>query len=183
LKDGGEFYFSDVYADRRVPNSVRNDPVLYGECLGGALYWNDLLRLAYRQGFTDPRLITDQPLTITNSELASRIGNLRFFSATYRLFKLEGLETSCEDYGQAVIYSGNIPEHTDRFVLDKHHNIEAGKVFPVCGNTWRMLHDTRFATHFNFVGDFTRHFGIFPSCGSALPFDTILNTKVISACC
>ncbi|MCK5715617.1 MAG: methyltransferase domain-containing protein, partial [Nitrosomonadaceae bacterium] len=183
LKDGGEFYFSDVYADRRVPNSVRNDPVLYGECLGGALYWNDFLRLAYRQGFTDPRLITDQPLTITNSELASRIGSLRFFSATYRLFKLEGLETSCEDYGQAVIYSGNIPEHTDRFVLDKHHNIEAGKVFPVCGNTWRMLHDTRFATHFNFVGDFTRHFGIFPGCGSALPFDTILNTKVISACC
>ena len=182
-KDGGEFNISDVYADRRVPNSVRNDPVLYGECLGGALYWNDLLRLAYRQGFTDPRLITDQPLTITNSELASRIGSLRFFSATYRLFKLEGLETSCEDYGQAVIYSGNIPEHTDRFVLDKHHNIEAGKVFPVCGNTWRMLHDTRFATHFNFVGDFTRHFGIFPGCGSALPFDTILNTKVISACC
>jgi hypothetical protein len=53
----------------------------------------------------------------------------------------------------------------------------------VCGNTWRMLHDTRFATHFNFIGDFTRHFGIFPGCGSALPFDTILNTKVISACC
>ncbi len=183
LKDGGEFYFSDVYADRRVPDSVRNDPVLYGECLGGALYWNDLLRLAYRQGFTDPRLVTDQPLTITNSELASRIGSLHFFSATYRLFKLEGLETSCEDYGQAVIYRGNIPEHTDRFVLDKHHNIETGRKFPVCGNTWRMLHDTRFAKYFHFVGDFTRHFGIFPGCGSALPFDTILNTKVISACC
>jgi SAM-dependent methyltransferase len=183
LKDGGEFYFSDVYADRRVPNSVRNDPVLYGECLGGALYWNDFLRLAHRQGFTDPRLVTDQPLTITNSELASRIGSLRFFSATYRLFKLDGLETSCEDHGQAVIYSGNIPEHTDRFVLDKHHNIEAGSVFPVCGNTWRMLHDTRFATHFNFIGDFTRHFGIFAGCGSDLPFDTILNTKVSSTCC
>lgn len=38
LKPGGEFYFSDVYADRRVPEVVRNDPVLYGECLGGALY-------------------------------------------------------------------------------------------------------------------------------------------------
>jgi len=183
LKDGGEFYFSDVYADRRVPNTVRNDPVLYGECLGGALYWNDFLRLAHRQGFTDPRLVTDQPLTITNSELASRIGSLHFFSATYRLFKLDGLETSCEDHGQAVIYRGNIPEHADQFVLDKHHNIETGRKFPVCGNTWRMLHDTRFATHFHFIGDFTHHLGIFSDCGNDFPFDTILNTKVTSTCC
>jgi len=49
LKDGGEFYFSDVYADQRVPDAVRNDPVLYGECLGGALYWSDFLRLAHRR--------------------------------------------------------------------------------------------------------------------------------------
>lgn len=33
LRPGGEFYFSDVYADRRIPEAVRNDPVLYGECL------------------------------------------------------------------------------------------------------------------------------------------------------
>ncbi len=37
LKPGGEFYFSDVYSDRRVPDAVKFDPVLYGECLGGAL--------------------------------------------------------------------------------------------------------------------------------------------------
>jgi len=43
LKPGGEFYFSDVYADRRVPEVLRRDPVLYGECLAGALYWNDFL--------------------------------------------------------------------------------------------------------------------------------------------
>ncbi|MDO6805144.1 methyltransferase domain-containing protein, partial [Wenyingzhuangia sp. 1_MG-2023] len=30
LKPGGEFFFSDVYSDRRVPAAVRNDPVLYG---------------------------------------------------------------------------------------------------------------------------------------------------------
>lgn len=46
LKPGGEMYFSDVYVDRRLPEAVRRDPVLYGECLGGALYWNDFLRLA-----------------------------------------------------------------------------------------------------------------------------------------
>lgn len=46
LKPGGELYFSDVYADRRVPAELAADPILYGECLAGALYWNDFLHLA-----------------------------------------------------------------------------------------------------------------------------------------
>ena len=170
LKPGGEFYFSDVYADRRVPDAVKNDPVLYGECLGGALYWNDFLAVAHRAGFNDPRLVEDRPLAITDPGLAPRTGNLRFFSATYRLFKLDGLESDCEDYGQAVVYRGSIPERPHDFVLDKHHRIEAGRVFPVCGNTWRMLQESRLAPHFDFIGDFSRHYGIFEGCGKALPF-------------
>ncbi len=170
LKPGGEFYFSDVYADRRVPEAVRLDPVLYGECLGGALYYNDFLQLAKNSGFTDPRLVEDRPLDITDGRLAERTGNLRFFSATYRLFKLEGLEAECEDYGQAVIYQGTIAQSPHRFELDKHHSIEAGRVFPVCGNTWMMLNDSRFAEHFRFIGDFSQHYGVFDGCGSSTPF-------------
>lgn len=171
LKPGGEFYFSDVYADRRVPAVVKNDPVLYGECLGGALYWNDFLRLARRQGFADPRLLEDRPLAVTDPQLAARTGNLRFFSATYRLFKLAALESACEDFGQTVIYQGGIPEHADRFVLDKHHDLPTGKAVAVCGNSWHMLHGTRFAPHFSFIGNFDTHYGIFEGCGNGLPFD------------
>lgn len=184
LKPGGEFYFADVYADRRVPAAVRDDPVLYGECLGGALYWKDFQRLANGAGFADPRLVTDRPLEVTNPALAARTGAIRFFSATYRLFKLDGLETACEDYGQAVVYRGTIPEHPDRFQLDKHHDIETGKVFAVCGNSWRMLHDTRFRPHFDFIGDFSRHYGLFEGCGDALPFDrTAAPAATSGACC
>jgi SAM-dependent methyltransferase len=184
LRPGGEFYFSDVYADRRLPAALRDDKVLYGECLGGALYWNDFQNLAKRCGFTDPRLVTDRPLEITNPELAARIGNIRFFSATYRLFNLDALEPACEDHGQAVIYAGSIPGHEQQFLLDKHHAIETGKVFPVCGNTWRMLAETRFAGHFRFIGDFSRHYGIFAGCGSSLPFDTAAAGQGGSgACC
>ena len=172
LKEGGEFYFADVYADRRVPATVRDDPVLYGECLGGALYWNDFLRLATRHGFRDPRLVEDRPLAATDAALAARTGNLRFFSATYRLFRIAALESACEDFGQAVVYRGTIPEQAHGFRLDKHHDIETGRVFPVCGNTWRMLAGTRFAPHFDFIGDFSRHYGLFAGCGGALPFDT-----------
>ena len=183
LKPGGEFYFSDVYADRRVPEALRNDPVLYGECLGGALYWNDFLRLARATGFIDPRLVEDHPIAVTDPALEIKTGAIRFYSATYRLFSISGLEDACEDHGQAVIYRGSIPQHADRFVLDKHHDIETGRVFPVCGNTFRMLRESRFSPHFEFIGDFSRHFGLFEGCGGGLPFDvgTVANGGM--ACC
>ena len=170
LKPGGELYFSDVYADRRVPASLRNDPVLHGECLAGALYWNDFLRLAKASGFLDPRLVADRPLAVNDPEIARLLGAAKFFSATYRLFNLEGLESACEDYGQAVRYKGGAPGQEDVFVLDAHHEIEAGRMFPVCGNTNSMLKNTRFAPYFEFFGDESRHLGIFKGCGTDLPF-------------
>ncbi len=171
LRPGGELYFSDVYSDRRLPEAVRRHPVLYGECLGGALYWNDFLRLARGAGFLDPRLVTDRPIAITEPLIAPLLGEARFFSATYRLFQLAGLEDACEDHGQAVTYRGTIPEFPQLLRFDKHHAIEAGRVFPVCGNTYRMLHETRFKDHFDFFGDFSRHYGPFAGCGMRLPFD------------
>ncbi len=185
LKPGGEFYFSDVYADRRIPKALLNDPVLYGECLSGALYWYDFLRLANRHGFADPRLVQDRPLEVTDPKLAALLGHIRFYSATYRLFKLDDLETACEDYGQAVIYKGTIVDQPHGFLLDKHHLIQTGKVFAVCGNTWKMLHETRFKDHFEFIGDFSRHYGLFEGCGGAIPFDqTAAGSDCASgACC
>jgi SAM-dependent methyltransferase len=183
LKPGGEMYFADVYADRRLPEALRSDPVLLGECLGGALYWNDFQQLAKRAGFLDPRLVTDRPLTISDETIAAQLGAARFFSATYRLFKLPTLEPFCEDYGQAVIYRGGIAHHDDVFALDKHHVIERGKVFPVCGNTWMMLQQSRFAAHFDFIGDFSRHFGIFAGCGTNLPFSQNPDGQLSSGVC
>lgn len=182
LKPGGEFYFSDVYADRRVPPHVRDDPVLYGECLGGALYWNDFRRLAQRAGFADPRLVEDRPLEVTDPELAAKTGPIRFFSATYRLFAIDALEDGCEDFGQAVIYRGTIPAHPGQIALDKHHVMGTGRVFRLCGNSWRMLAESRLEPHFEFIGDFSRHFGLFEGCGGALPFDSEAQ-PVSSSCC
>ncbi|MEZ5856904.1 MAG: methyltransferase domain-containing protein [Hyphomicrobiaceae bacterium] len=182
LKPGGELYFADVYADRRLPEAVMTDPVLYGECLGGALYWNDFLNLAKKAGFADPRLVSDRPLPVTDEKLVAKLGQAQFFSATYRLFKIDALESHCEDYGQAVVYKGTIEGAEHAFPLDGHHMIETGKVFPVCGNTWRMLADTRFASHFDFYGDFSRHYGIFAGCGTSIPFAGTSTTTAAAAC-
>jgi SAM-dependent methyltransferase len=183
LKPGGEFYFSDVYSDRRIAPQVASDPVLYGECLGGAMYWNDFLRIATQNGFTDPRLVEDRPLDITDERLSQLVGQTRFYSATYRLFKLADLETACEDYGQAVIYRGTSENQAHGFLLDKHHFMETGKVFPVCGNTFRMLQHTRFKEHFQFIGDFSKHYGIFEGCGSSMPFEQEISSAKLGACC
>jgi len=186
LKPGGEFYFSDVYSDRRVPEVLVNDPVLYGECLSGALYWNDFQHLAKHCGFADPRLVEDRPLNIENSEIEKVIGHIGFFSATYRLWKLDGLEPACEDYGQAVVYKGTIATQESAYLFDKHHLIEARKMFLVCDNTYRMLKESRLAPHFEFYGDKQTHFGIFEGCGTSLPYETDesnLPASDSSGCC
>ncbi len=181
LREGGELYFADIYADRRIPDELRGDPVLYGECLAGALYWNDFLQLARETGFTDARLVDDRPVTVSDARLAEKVGDIRFYSATYRLFKLPGLDAGAEDYGQAVRYRGTLPQHADLFQLAKDHAFAREEVVPVSGNTQRMLSETRFQPHFEFLGDGKTHFGCFPGAVRAFPFDT--ETKPNSGTC
>jgi len=56
---------------------------------------------------------------------------------------------------------------------------------PVCGNTFLMLQRSRFAEYFDFYGDFEQHFGIFPDCGTVMPFaEAVLSTEEAgSSCC
>ncbi len=184
LKPGGEFYFSDVYADRRLSDDLRADPEARGECLGGALYWNDFLAIAKSAGFADPRLVSHRPLSINNDALKVRLAPAQFHSATYRLFRIDGLEPACEDYGQAVVYKGGVENAEKLFILDSHHAIEKGRAFPVCGNTYRMLSESRFAPYFDFIGDWSTHYGIFPGCGMASPFGQTSTAAATSgACC
>lgn len=183
LKPGGEMYFSDVYSDRRIPQTLQQDQVLWGECLSGALYWNDFLRASKGAGFTDPRAVESKPITIENANLQEKVGLIKFFSVTYRLFKIDGLETDCEDYGQAVKYNGTIETHPHAFDLDDHHHFPTGKIMSVCGNTFKMLNDTRYAKHFDFFGDWSTHFGIFEGCGGEMPFTQGKDESMNGSCC
>ena len=182
LGEGGEMYFSDVYASRRVPQELQNDEILYGECLSGALYWNDFENMAKTVGFGDPRVVESSLITIENQELQQKVGDIKFYSVTYRLFKLPDLEPDCEDYGQAVIYKGTIKNQEKGFLLDSHHYFEKGKIEPVCGNSWNMLKATRFKDDFEFVGSFENHFGIFEGCGKTEPYINQGSSADIACC-
>ncbi len=167
LRPGGELYLSDVVCDRRLPEAVARDPELYAECLGGAMYRGDFEDLARRTGFLDPRTMKIAPIEIQSPDVARKVGAARFFSITYRLFKLDTLEPRCEDYGQSATYRGGIEGAEGLFWLDDHHAFEAGRPERVCGNTADMLQRTRFAPHFAIHGGRAQHFGEFP-CGPTL---------------
>ena len=124
-------------------------------------------------------------LTIENESVQQKTEGYRFYSVTHRLFKLPSLEPACEDYGQAVRYLGGVAEHPQQFQLDDHHVFEKGRVVTVCGNTWMMLADTRYRQYFEFFGNFDRHYGIFPGCGTDIPYQESpgQESSAASACC
>ncbi|MCB0403262.1 MAG: methyltransferase domain-containing protein [Bdellovibrionales bacterium] len=165
LKPGGELYLSDVFSLQRLPNYFREDPVLLGECLGGALYVEDFRRLLLDLGVRDYRVMNRSKIELVNDSVATKAGGFDFYSITVRAFKLD-LEDRCEDYGQVAHYLGSIAEMPHGFRLDDHHYFATGKRLAVCSNTASMLSATRFAPHFCIEGNLKRHYGLF-DCGPA----------------
>lgn len=161
LKPGGELYFSDVFAARRVPRELTTDPVLRGECLGGALYLGDFRRMLRAVGCLDYRVTASRLLSVDDPDLRARVGMVDFRSLTIRAFKLETLEDACEDYGQTARYLGTLPDYPHSFALDENHLFHTNKIMLVCGNTAAMLGETRLGPHFELTGDRSTHFGPF----------------------
>ncbi|XP_068255414.1 arsenite methyltransferase isoform X3 [Nyctibius grandis] len=145
LKPGGEMYFSDVYASQRLSEAVRKHRVLWGECLAGALYWGDLYSIAEEVGFSSPCLVTASPITIGSKELEGIIGDCRFISATFRLFKVPG--SSQATPGQ-VIYNGGIVGHERELVFDANFTFKEGEVVDVDAEMAAILRSSRFAEEF-----------------------------------
>ena len=161
LKPGGELYFTDVFADRRMPSHLRDDAVLVRERLAGAMYVEDFRRMLSRLGCPCYRVVAATQRQIVNPEVEARVGAIAFQSMTVRAFRLASLEDTGEDYGQVAIYLGGISEYPHGFPLDDHHLLPTHKPMPVSGNTAAMLSETRYARHFHFFGDRSLHFGRF----------------------
>ena len=170
LKPGGELYFADIFADRRIPQELRDDPVLRGECLGGAMYMQDFRRLFLTLGIPDYRLLAQAAVPIDNEAIQEKIGHINFTSLTVRAFKLDTLEDRCENFGQTAVYHGSIEDFPDVFPLDGHHLFQVGEPMEVCGNTAAMLSETRYAKHFTVQGDRSLHGGLF-DCGESEMMD------------
>ncbi len=178
LKPGGELFFSDVFSGRRIPERLKQDKTLYGECLGGAMYKEDFRRLMTKLGIPDVRILETRLLELEDPELFKKAGMIDFYSMTVRAFKVEQ-EDICEDFGHVAYYNGTIPEEPHRFILDDHHEFKTGMPVPVCGNTANMLSASRYKAHFKIAGDFSTHYGPF-DCS---PAGDITSNNDTAGCC
>ncbi|MGN0950195.1 MAG: methyltransferase domain-containing protein [Mitsuokella sp.] len=161
LKPGGELYFSDVFTDRRIPAKLYADPVLHGECISGAMYYEDFRRLLRKAGFMDFVYMNIRDFALGNEEIEQKVGFAHFSERTVRAFKLSSLEDACEDYGQVAVYNGTIPNHPHAYDFDMYNHFVTGKPMLVSGNLASMLEETRFSSAFTIHGDRSVHFGAF----------------------
>ena len=161
LKPGGELYFSDVFTDRRIPDELYADPVLHGECISGAMYFEDFRRMLNKAGFMDFVYMSIRNFDLGNEAIEEKVGFAHFSERTVRVFKLADLEDACEDYGQVAVYRGTVPGHPHAFDFDMNNHFVTGKPMLVSGNLASMLSETRYAPAFTVYGDRSVHFGPF----------------------
>ncbi|XP_046576867.1 arsenite methyltransferase-like [Haliotis rubra] len=146
LKEGGELYFSDVYCDRDLPDSARKHKVLWGECISGALWWEDLYTLAKEVGFSQPRLVTATPVPVEREDFKQVLGDARFVSVTYRLFKLP----SAMQPARQVIYNGEITGYEGELKFDYQQTFKNGDAVSVGEEMSTILSVSRFKEEFDF---------------------------------
>ncbi|KAJ2840991.1 hypothetical protein J3B02_006104, partial [Coemansia erecta] len=126
LRAGGEFYFSDVYADSQLDDKVRTHEVLLGECIGGALFTEEFETMAREIGFAMPRVLSIAHIEIHDQELLQLVGETKFFSITYRLFKPNPTNGSLGSLDEValVTYHGGVEGEESSYVLDIDHVFE-----------------------------------------------------------
>lgn len=113
LKFGGEMYFSDLYADKVVPETLHDNAEMWGEGMTSALVWTDFYKLAKEVGFTQPCLVSVSPLPICDKKYREALEDIHYVSATYRMFKLPTDEEKLN-----FTYKGTVPEHEDQLLFD-----------------------------------------------------------------
>jgi 7,8-dihydro-6-hydroxymethylpterin dimethyltransferase len=85
LRPGGRLVIADVVCDTEPPAALKNDDVLRGECLAGALVQKDLFGLLQESGFTAVYAEKRFPYR--------QVQGHQFFSLTYRAVKPEAAQT------------------------------------------------------------------------------------------
>lgn len=171
LKPGGEFYFSDLYANRRLTHEVRTNEVLIGEGLGGALYIQDFRRIMAEVGFADLRVVTGAPVVVYDPDLKLRVPDVSYFSLTIRAFSLPGLEDGREDYGQTATYRSCSGESMK---LDVDYSFKKDVAVPVDANTATILTSSRFKECFTVTGRGV-HKGVFEMQGRTASVGPIID--------
>ena len=111
LKDHGRVVVSDIVSDREIPELLKKDELLLGECIAGSLTENRFLSYLEQTGFFG--------IEVLDRKYWKSIENIEFYSVTVRGYKFQKT-SGCVYVGQYAAYKGPF-----KVVID-----EEGHIFP-----------------------------------------------------
>lgn len=159
LKPQGEWYFTDVFTDRRIPQETSDKVENVAMRLGGAVFVEDFRHMAQELGFHDPRYVMTWKTPVSDEE-AAVYPDVAFATITCRLINSDLTSDHCEDYGEEIVYDGSLPDYPDFFLYDKDIKFPAGQTCHVCDNVSVLgLEGCRYAKVISVKGDRSVHYG------------------------
>jgi len=126
LKRGGRIAISDIVSDEPVPDSMKEDPVLWSGCVSGAFQEEELVSAFEAFGFYGIH-VEEMPL-----EPYQTVQGIEFHSITLTAYK--GKEGPCIERNHAVIYRGPWKQVVD----DDKHTFPRGARIAVCDKTYEI---------------------------------------------
>ncbi|MCA9484367.1 MAG: methyltransferase domain-containing protein [Nitrospina sp.] len=98
LKPGGRFVIADIISDREVPDAMRQNTELWGECVSGALTLERFLEYAKGAGF--------HGFQVSKDYLWKVVEGIKFYSYIITAYKPDPLEdpSCCKEY--FAVYGG-----------------------------------------------------------------------------
>jgi radical SAM protein with 4Fe4S-binding SPASM domain len=126
LRDNGRAVISDIVSDDEVPQAMRADGHLWGECISGSLSEEALLATMERAGFYG--------ISVLRKFFWREVNGARFYSVTVRGYKFRK-QAGCSYVGQRATYLGPM-----KSVLDEEgHTFPRGVSVEVCTDTAAKL--------------------------------------------
>lgn len=81
-------YFSDIFADRKVPDEINTHPLLLGECLGGSMSYDEFRKIMTGRGWKRYyEVVSSTERSINNEEIEKIIGDIKYTSDTVKAVK------------------------------------------------------------------------------------------------
>ncbi len=138
LKDHGRIVVSDIISSQKIPESIRDNEELLGECIAGALTEDQFLSYLEQVGFYG--------IEVLSKTYWKSIENIDFCSITVRAYRFEKT-AGCVFVGQHAVYNGPF-----KIIID-----EEGHVFPrnqaieVCTDTAQKLSEVPYKGMFTIL--------------------------------
>ncbi len=138
LKDNGRLVVSDIVSDREIPESIKANEQLLGECIAGALTENDFIACMEQTGFYG--------IEILKKTDWKTIEGTTFSSVTVRGYKFEKSQ-GCIYQGHKAIYTGPYKVAID----DEGHVFTRNQPVEVCTDTAAKLSGPPYSQNFRIL--------------------------------